>query len=225
MPLMEQQLGKDYIVHQQETLKISTPDYTSRFRALDFSQGLGCFYLDMQLEEDLEVLFDIERYHPLRFLYSLQGGFSHSGVSGRLQHQVKAGQFIAYACTRGQDQKTQFPEGEVVKCLGIQLIRHDFIQLRDISYLPTSIRINIEDTHAEKQYFLHQTYDSAITTCLVDAFQNKKTGFAGSLLFEAKYWKSWPTSWRNTTRAIVNYYHAKFRTPPTTNTKGMMRPL
>lgn len=55
MTLLEQQWDQDYRVHQPGMLKISTPDYTSRFRAQDFSQGLGCFYLDMQLEEDLEV--------------------------------------------------------------------------------------------------------------------------------------------------------------------------
>ncbi|WKN43285.1 hypothetical protein [Tunicatimonas pelagia] len=186
MTLLEQQLGKDYLVHQQEILKISTPDYTSRFRALDFSQGLGCFYLDMQLEEDLEILFDIKRYHPLRFLYSLQGGFSHSGVSGRFQHQVKAGQFIAYACIQGQEQKVRFPGRQVVKCLGIQLIRQDFTQYWDISHLPSSIRTVIEDIQAKQPYLLHQTYASVIAPFLVDTIQNKKNGLSGNLLFEAK---------------------------------------
>jgi hypothetical protein len=185
MTLLEQQLTQDYLVHQQDILKISTPDYTSRFRALDFSQGLGCFYLDMRLEDDLEVFFDIEHYHPLRFLYCLEGGFSHSGVSGRLQHQIRAGQFIAYACIQEQEQKIRFPGRQAVKCLGIQLIRHDFTQHRDISHLSATIRNIIEDTRAKQPYLLHQTYAPVISPCLVDTIQNKKTGFSGNLLFEA----------------------------------------
>ncbi|MGB3586162.1 MAG: hypothetical protein WBA23_06460 [Tunicatimonas sp.] len=183
--LLEKQLGQDYLVHQQDILKISTPDYSSRFRALDFSHGLGCFYLDMRLEEDLEVFFDIEQYHPLRFLYCLEGGFSHSGVSNRLQHQIRAGQFIAYACIQEQEQKIRFPGRQAVKCLGIQLIRHDFTQHRDISHLPAMIRNIIEDTQAKRPYLLHQTYAPVIASYLVNTIQNKKTGFSGNLLFEA----------------------------------------
>ena len=185
MALLEQQLGQDYPVHPQEILKISTPHYTSRFRALDFSCGLGCFYLDMHLEDDLEVFFDIERYHPLRFLYCTEGGVLHSGVSGHLQHQIKAGQFIAYACIQGQEQVIRFPGRQVVKCLGIQLIRHDVIQHRDTSQLPSSIRNVIEDTQAKQPYLLHQAYAPVIAACLVDAIQNTKTEFSGNLLFEA----------------------------------------
>nr|WKN35414.1 hypothetical protein K4G66_23860 [Tunicatimonas sp. TK19036] len=186
MTLLDQQLDQDYLVHQPGMLKISTPNYTSRFRAMDFPHGLGCFYLDMQLEEDLDILFDIEQYHPLRFLYCLQGGFSHSGISGRLQHQVKAGQFIAYACTRGQEQRIRFPGAQTVKCVGIQIIRHEFTQHRDVSHLTPQIRSIIEDTQANQPYLFHREYAPLISSCLLGTLKNRKTGLAGHLLFEAQ---------------------------------------
>lgn len=186
LTLLEHKLDQDNLVHRGGLLKISTPYYTSRCRVLDFSSGLGYFYLDMQLEEDLDILFDIEKYHPLRFLYCLEGTFSHSGISGRLQHKVKAGQFIAYACTRGQEQSIRFPGRQTVKCIGVQLIRHDFTRHRDVSRLPAMIRSILEDTQAEQPYLLHQAYAKVIAPCLEDTLKNEKTGFAGNLLFEAK---------------------------------------
>ena len=185
--LLEKKLSQDYRVHRDRgMLAMSTPHYASRGRALDFSHGMGHFYLDMQLEEDLDLLFDIEQYHPLRFLYCLAGEFSHSGLSGRLQHRIKAGQGIAYACTRGQEQQIRFPAGHPVKCIGVQIIRHDFIRHRDVSRLPPEIRAIVKDTHANEPYLLHQAYSNAIALCLMDTVMNEQSGFAGDLLFEAK---------------------------------------
>ena len=185
--LLEKELNQDYRVHREEgMLTMGTPHYAGHGRALDFSHGMGHFYLDMQLEEDLDILFDIEQYHPLRFLYCLEGEFSHSGLSGRLQHQVKAGQGITYACTRGQEQQIRFSAGRPVKCIGVQIIRHDFIRHRDVSRLPPEIRAIMKDTHANEPYLLHQAYSDAISLCLMDTVLNEQSGFAGDLLFEAK---------------------------------------
>ena len=185
--LLEEGLNKNYQVHRDRgMLTMSTPHYASHGRALDFSHGMGHFYLDMQLEEDLDILFDIEQYHPLRFLYCLEGEFSHSGLSGRLQHRIKAGQGIAYACTRGEEQSIRFPAAQTVKCIGVQIIRHDFIRHRDVSRLPPEIRAIVKDTHANEPYLLHQAYSNAIALCLMDTVLNEQLGFAGDLRFEAK---------------------------------------
>ena len=185
--LLEKQLSQDYRVHREEgMLTLRTPHYTSHIRALDFSHGIGHFYLDMQLEEDLDILFDIEQYHPLRFLYCLEGEFVHSGLSNRLQHHIRAGQGIAYACTRGQEQRIGFAAGHTVKCVGVQLIRHDFIRHRDVSRLPPEMRAIVEDTQADEPYLLHQAYSSALAQCLTETISNTQTGFVGDLFFEAK---------------------------------------
>ena len=185
--LFAQELKSGYQVHREHAmLTIKSPYYTSHGRAMDFSHGLGHFYLDIQLEEDLEILFDIERYHPLRFLYCLQGEFFHSGLSGTLTHHVKAGQYIAYACTRGREQRIRFSAGKATKCIGIQLIRHDFIRAHDVSRLPSEIRAIVKDTHAEQPYLMHSTYSDAISMCLATPTINAPPGFAGDLLFEAK---------------------------------------
>ena len=185
--LIEKELGQDYRVHRERgMLTMSTPHYAGHGRALDFSHGMGHFYLDMQLEEDLDILFDIEQYHPLRFLYCLEGEFFHSGISGRLQHRVKAGQGIVYACTRGQEQQIRFPAAQTVKCIGVQIIRHDFIRYRDVSRLPPEIRAIVQDTQADEPYLQHKAYSNAISLCLMDTVMNNQLGFAGDLLCEAK---------------------------------------
>ena len=184
--LLEKELAQHYLVHRDSgRLTMDTPHYASHGRALDFSHGMGHFYLDMQLEEDLDILFDIEQYHPLRFLYCLEGVFFHSGLSGHLQHQVRAGQGIVYACTRGQEQQIRFPAGQTVKCIGVQIIRHDFIRYRDVSRLPPEIRAIVQNTQADEPYLLHKEYSDAISLCLVDTVLNQQLGFAGDLLFEA----------------------------------------
>ncbi len=186
LTLLEQCLQPDYLTNREgSTIKIFMEDHTTLCRAMDFTHGLGLCYFDIYLNEDLDMLFDIEQYHPLRFLYCLKGHIMHSGVSGQIQHVIEEGQYVSYACQRGSEQVIRLPAYQHIQCVALQIVREEYIQHRQTIHLPLPIRQIMDDKQAEKPYLLHDDYATHITDSLHRALENQRTGYVGDLLFEA----------------------------------------
>lgn len=186
LTLLEKGLKQEYPVNRDgSTIQVVTEELSGLFRAKDFTHGLGLFYFDIYLNDDLDILFDIEQFHPLRFLYCLKGHIKHSGVSGQLQHEIEAGQYIGYACRRGSEQIISLPAYQHIQCIGLQIVREKYIQQRPTIHLPNAIRNIVDDQYAEMPYLLHDDYTNDIKNILHKALDNRKTTYVGDLLFEA----------------------------------------
>ena len=49
-----------------------------RIKGIDFDNGLGLIDYDCTFNEDIQFEFSVDKVHPLKFLFCLEGMFTHS---------------------------------------------------------------------------------------------------------------------------------------------------
>ncbi len=92
----------------------------------DFDDGLGLIRYDCLFKEDIVFEYSIDRIHPVKFLFAMEGEISHKFMNESLWHQIPRHKSAVVASSEHHGHSIQFIGGERTEFNSLELERRKF---------------------------------------------------------------------------------------------------
>ncbi|HDZ13440.1 MAG TPA: hypothetical protein ENH60_00900 [Pricia sp.] len=92
----------------------------------DFDSGISIIQYDCTFARDITFEYSVDKVHPVKFLFSLEGQISHSFIDERVWHQIPKYENAIVASSAHNGHRIRFSSGKRVVYLSIELDRGKF---------------------------------------------------------------------------------------------------
>ena len=108
------------------TLRIPREIGQGLITATDFNDGLGLIRYDCQFYEDLEIEYSVDKVHPVKFLFCMDGQISHKFLNESNLHQIPKYRNAIVASSEHHGHSIRFKADERVVYSSLELDRRRF---------------------------------------------------------------------------------------------------
>lgn len=157
-------------------------------RAINFDHGVGVTLIDATLNEDLELIYDLGRRHPVLFFYTKQGSIELSTEENNITHDINDNEAIIFSAL-GRDKYSIKIKGNIrIQCAFVSVVRYLFLRKVecDLGTIPETLNEMFKDTVGAKSFYFKTTSEPVIINTLAHTFQTKSLGLERKLLIEAQ---------------------------------------
>jgi AraC-like DNA-binding protein len=157
-------------------------------RGINFDGGLGIIQYDCKFQDDIEIQYIVNKVHPLKFLYCLEGKLDHRFENEDVYNTIRQFQSAIVASEQYRGHILQFDAGVHSVINSLEIDRREFLPKIscEIRSLQTIHKDLFEDIDA-KSVFYHEGFYSLE---MADLFQELKAftndGLVRRLNMEAK---------------------------------------
>ncbi len=169
--------AKSFNTHYSEhcgeyLIKIPEPWGEGIIQGIDFEGGLGLLHYACTFHEDLEIQFVVNKIHPLKYLFCLEGNLNHRFANETSGHVLEQFQNVIVASEQRNGHVLNFRKGELTDMFSVEIDRKRFKQksLCDIQLSNPKIHSMFEDDIAKKQFY----YKGWYSLVLAGLFQELK---------------------------------------------------
>lgn len=143
----------------------------------DFEDGLGVIRYDCTFNEDLTIEYSVDKVHPVKFLFSMEGEIRHKFMDESIWHKISKYKNAIVASSAFHGHSIQFSAGERMVYSSLELDRRRF--QTKISCEPTSIvkewREMLKDVTAKKTFY-HDGFYSLELSRIIDNWDRYPRG-------------------------------------------------
>ncbi len=143
----------------------------------DFNDGLGVIRYDCKFKEDLTFEYSVDKVHPLKFLFSMEGEICHKFMDESTWHKISKYKNAIVASSAFHGHSIHFSAGERIIYSSLELDRRRF--QTKISCEPTSIvkewREMFNDITAKKTFY-HDGFYSLRLSRIIDNWDRYPKG-------------------------------------------------
>lgn len=160
-------------------------------RGTSFENGIGIIEYNFTFYHDLELLFSINKTHPLKFIFCSRGKIDHMFENDPDIHTIYTYQNVIVSSSGTNGHILKFKANESVHITSIEIIRNKFSQrpTYDFHGLSPQLKVLFRDSDAHKQFFYQGNY-SLHAADIVDQINEKKVaGFLRSMFLEGKLYE------------------------------------
>ena len=169
-------------------------------RGINFDNGLGILQYDCTFIDGLEIQFVINKVHPLKFLYCIEGELEHCFGNGSITHSIEKYKKAIVASDKHNGHILHFKAGIHVVVQSLEIARQEFAEkiACELKLLNKPLKDLFTDVRATKEFY----YDGFYSLQLADSFAEmesfKETDFLRKLFLEGK-------AYQVLTRQIIEY--------------------
>ncbi len=189
-------LSKQFDIPIQEDsgeLTLELPERLGKgfIRGTSFENGVGIIEYSFTFYHDLELLFSINKTHPLKFIFCSRGKVDHMFENDPDVHTIHTYQNVIVSSSGKNGHLLKFKANESVHIASIEIIRKKFQNRRNYEFqgLSPVLKELFHDSVAEKKFYYQGNY-SLQAADIVDEINYKKvSGFLRSMFLEGKLYE------------------------------------
>lgn len=164
---------------------------TGTVTGADFDYGLGLIRYDCLFEEDVIFEYSLDRIHPVKFLFCLEGEINHKFMDESTWHEIPKYKNAIVASSAHHCHIVRFRAGEPTQYLSLELERRKF--QGKISCEPSSIaqswRDMLNDVTARKTFYHEGFYSLRLSELFEEWDVYNSTDFLMKLYLEGLAYK------------------------------------
>lgn len=188
-----QDLSKEFKVSIEKDAgeqKINIPDRLGKgtIKGTSFDFGIGVIQYKFTFHEDLELLFSMNKTHPLKFIFCAEGRVNHTFEEDKETHTINTFQNVIVSSSGNNGHILNFKANETVHVFSLEIIRKEFKERKNYNFggMEPQLKGLFEDSVAEKKFFYQGNYSIKAADIVEEINNNEFKGFLRSMLVEGK---------------------------------------
>ncbi|MAG88419.1 helix-turn-helix transcriptional regulator [Zunongwangia profunda] len=154
---------------------------------INFNNGFGFIHYNCIFHVETEIQFVVDKIHPLKFLYMLEGDMVHRFEGEEEKHRINQYQHAILANSQNRGHILQFSKAHQLSLISIEIDRRNFIdkidcELKGIEY---GLRDVFLDVKAQKEFYHKGFYSLKIADLFRESEQFEKNDFTRRIFLEA----------------------------------------
>lgn len=160
-------------------------------RGTSFDHGIGIIEYNFTFFKDLEILFSVNKSHPLKFIFCSEGRVNHTFEEDQDMHTIHTYQNVIVSSSGNNGHILSFKANEKVHVSSIEIIRADFKTRTNYYFngLSPSLKELFEDSVAEKKFFYQGNYSMKAADIVEEINKKNLQGFLRSVFVEGKLYE------------------------------------
>jgi|GEM_PF-1393944 len=157
-------------------------------KGINFEHGVSLMLYNLELKEDIALLYKLGRRHPIQLHYTNSGHTNLHSINKNLTHSVNRNQAMIYAPEGNSNYEMILRAGEKIQVIQVEVVRFLFLRKIEceLNTIPKPLREMYNDTIGAKSFFFETTSEPMIINTLAQLFKSEKTGLERKLRIEAK---------------------------------------
>ncbi len=135
---------------------------------INFSSGLGIIYYECTFLEDVEIKFNVDDTHPVKFLFCLNGVIEHQFINDTILHEIREHRSAIVASSAHNGHVLRFVSKKATSLASLEINRAFFLKYMqcEIEFMGPLLKELFYDIHAQKMFYREGYY----TLYLADVF-------------------------------------------------------
>jgi AraC-like DNA-binding protein len=160
-------------------------------RGTSFENGLGIIEYSFTFYQDFEILFSINKTHPLKFIFCSKGKVDHMFENDSDVHTIHTYQNVIVSSSGKNGHLLKFKANESVHIASIEIIRKKFQNRRNYKFqgISPALKELFHDSVAEKKFFYQGNYSLQAADIVEEINDKKVSGFLRSMFLEGKLYE------------------------------------
>lgn len=160
-------------------------------RGTSFENGIGIIEYSFTFYHDLELLFSINKTHPLKFIFCSKGKVNHMFEGDTDVHTIHTYQNVIVSSSGKNGHLLKFKANETVHIASVEIIRNKFRHRHNYGFQGVSPEIKklFQDSRAEKKFFYQGNYSLQAADIVEDINKKQLSGFLRSMFLEGKLYE------------------------------------
>lgn len=184
----------DTDIHQEcEEYSLTIPgDWGSGvIKGSNFEGGLGLLIYHCEFNNDIEIRFNIDDIHPLKFLYCLDGELVHRFEHGNDNHELEIYQNIIVASRGHNGHVLKFKKGVSTEIYSLEIDRKIFKSKIscELGSATPQLQSIFEDEDAEKSFFYNGQYSLTLAEIFEEIKSHDYNKFIGKIFSESQSYR------------------------------------
>lgn len=157
-------------------------------RGTGFSSGIGVIEYKCVFFEDTEIIFNLKKTHPLKFIYSTKGKVEHSFEDDQKSRVINPFQNIIVSSSGFIGHVLRFKAEEMVQITSLEIIRATFNKVHDPFFeeMDSELQELFKDSSATKEFLYQGNYSIKTADIVEDINDRELIGFLNNLYVEGK---------------------------------------
>lgn len=189
-------LSKQFEISLQEDsgefiLELQEPLGEGIIRGSSFENGIGIIEYSFTFYQDLELLFSINKTHPLKFIFCSKGKVDHMFEEDKDAHTIHTYQNVIVSSSGKNGHLLKFKANESVHIASVEIIRKKFSKRPNYGFqgLSPELKELFKDSVAEKKFFYQGNYSLQAADIVDEINEKKVSGFLRSMFLEGKLYE------------------------------------
>lgn len=155
-------------------------------RGINLDGGLGLIQYNCFFKEDMEIHFAINKIHPLKFLYTIEGLLLHRFENEDQPHKIEQYQSTIVASSKHNGHVLLFKANQKINVNSLEIDRKKFQSKMacDINSLDNELETLFKDIKANKSFYYNGNYSLGIADILGEMLTFSAENFTRKLFLE-----------------------------------------
>lgn len=160
-------------------------------RGTSFDYGIGIIEYNFTFFKDFELLFTVNKSHPLKFIFCSEGRVDHTFDEDQEMHTIHTYQNVIVSSSGNNGHILNFKANEKVHVSSIEIIRSVFEKRSNYNFqgLEPNLKNLFQDSVAEKKFFYQGNYSMKAADIVEEINKKKHEGFLRSVFVEGKLYE------------------------------------
>lgn len=160
-------------------------------RGASYDSGIGIIEYNFTFFTDFELLFSVNKTHPLKFIFCSKGRVDHTFEEDQEMHTINTFQNVIVSSSGTNGHILNFKANEKVHVSSIEIIRDKFKERNNYGFegLEPMLKDIFRDSQAEKKFFYQGNYSIKAADIVEEINQKKLDGFLRSVFIEGKLYE------------------------------------
>lgn len=157
-------------------------------RGTSFNSGIGIIEYNCTFKKDYELLFSINKTHPLKFIFCSQGNASHTFEEDNEHHNIDSYQNVIVSSSGLNGHILSFKGNVKTHITSIEIIRGIFSHRNNYDFegLEENLKRLFQDSVAENKFFYQGNYSMKSADIVEEINEKQYEGFLRSIFLESK---------------------------------------
>ena len=155
---------------------------------IDFDSGMGLIEYDCKFNEDVEIQFIVNKIHPLKFLFCLQGNVVHHFENENEIHNIDEYQNAIVASSSHNGHILRFKKGIAIKMTSLEVNRREFQKKAscELRSLASAAQNLFNDIEAKETFYYEGFYSLQLSEAFEGISQFGHEDFLRKIFLEGK---------------------------------------
>jgi len=160
-------------------------------RGSSFQNGIGIIEYSFTFYHDLELLFSINKTHPLKFIFCAKGKVDHMFEKDPDVHTIYTYQNVIVSSSGKNGHLLRFKANESVHITSVEIIRKKFTARNNYNFhgLSPELKELFRDSVAEMKFYYQGNYSLQAADIVDEINEKRVSGFLRSMFLEGKLYE------------------------------------
>tara|TARA_R110002049_G_scaffold183243_1_gene351180 strand:- start:2718 stop:3731 length:1014 start_codon:yes stop_codon:yes gene_type:complete len=155
---------------------------------INFSSGLGIIYYECTFLEDVEIQFNVDSTHPVKFLFCLTGNIGHQFVNEEVMHNITEHRSAIVASSAHNGHVLRFKSNVLTSLASLEIDRILFLKYMkcELEYMSVSFKDLFYDVQAKNMFYYEGYYSLEIADIFTSIARYSDNQALERMLLEGK---------------------------------------